>query len=222
MDQNKRTAPENRSGIFKNCYIHIVPVGLGKKRISLFRTQIANQGGICVSKLSASNCNLTHIVLEDSIIKNSEYCVKLLHGMHVDINVAVKVVGTRWLSSCLKERMYVDTKDFELSCEVKRTDRLDTQCNTEPLHKEDCTVGVKEPDSVKHDLSTFTVQHPPPKKFKPEVTEVCLLIYHCLWKVIRCWKVLKHKAFCLVACNGTFYWHCLISHQKVLSLKMKE
>jgi hypothetical protein len=186
MDRNKRAAPENRSGIFKNCYIHVLPLGLGKKRMSLFQTQIANQGGICVSKLSANSCNLTHIVLEDSIIKDSGRCVKLLRGMHVDINeAAVKVVGTQWLSNCLKECMYVDTKEFELSPVTKRAGEIDTQCDTEPLRKEDCTVGVEEPDSVKHDLPTFTVQHLPPKKFKPDIKKVCSLIYHCLWKVVR-------------------------------------
>jgi hypothetical protein len=173
MDAKKGPAPQNRSGIFENCYVHILPLGLGKKRMSLFQTQIVNQGGICVSKLTAGTGNLTHIVLEDSTVKDSERCVKLLRGMHVDINAAVKVVGTRWLSSCLKERMYVDTKEFELSPVLTRTNEVITQCKVQPLHNVDCTVGGEDPDTVKDDLPTFTVQHSPPKKFKPEVTEVC-------------------------------------------------
>jgi hypothetical protein len=176
MDQNKKAVPQNKSSIFKNCYIHILPVGLGKKRLSLFQTQISNQGGICVSEFPASNCNLTHIVLDDSIIKDSERCVKLLHSMHIDVHGAVKVVGTQWLSKCLKEHMYVDTKEFELSPVTETTDEVTTQYNRELLHEEDCTNEGQDPDLVKNDLGdlpTFTAEHSPPKKLKYEITEVC-------------------------------------------------
>jgi hypothetical protein len=173
MNQNIKAAPQSKSSIFKNCYIHILPVGLGKKRITLFQTQIANQGGICVSKLGASSSSLTHIVLEDSIVKDSKRCLKLLHAMPVDINKTVKVVGTQWLSKCLKERTYVNTMEFELSSVINVKDN--TQYNKQPFH-EDVINENEDPDPIEHglgDFTTFTVEHSLPKKLKPEVTEVC-------------------------------------------------
>jgi hypothetical protein len=161
-----------------------LPVGLGKKRITLFQTQIANQGGICVSELSAnssssssSSSSLTHIVLEDSIVKDSKRCLKLLCDMPVDINRTVKVVGTQWLSKCLKECTYVDTKEFELSSSVNVKDKVNTHYNKQPFHEEDSVNVNEDPGPMKHDLgdfSTFTVAHSsPPKKLKPEVMKVC-------------------------------------------------
>jgi hypothetical protein len=173
MDQNRNGAQQSKSSIFKNCYIHILPVGLGKKRITLFQTQIANQGGICVSNLAASSSSLTHIVLEDSIVKDSKRSLKLLHGMPVDINRTIKVVGTQWLSKCLKEHMYVDTKEFELSSMIHVKDEVNTHYNK---HEEYSMNESEDPDQTKHDLgdfSTFTLKHSPPKKLKPEITEVC-------------------------------------------------
>lgn len=176
MDQNRNAAPQSESSTFKNCYIYILPVGLGKKRITLFQTQIANQGGICVSNLAASSNSLTHIVLEDSIVKDSERSLKLLHGMPVDINRTVKVVGTQWLSKCLRERMYVDTKEFEVSSVINVKDKANTQYNKQSFHEEYGMNGSEDPDPMKHDLgdfSTFIVEHSLPKKLKPDVTEVC-------------------------------------------------
>jgi hypothetical protein len=177
MDKNRNAIPQSKINTFRNCYIHILPVGLGKKRITLFQTQIANQGGICVSELSAnSSSSLTHIVLEDSIVKDSKRCLKLLCDMPVDINRTVKVVGTQWLSKCLKECTYVDTKEFELSSSVKVKDKVDTHYNKQPFHEEDSVNVNEDPSPMKHDLedfSTSTVGHSPPKKLKPEVTKVC-------------------------------------------------
>jgi hypothetical protein len=191
MDPHKRPVLQNKSRIFENCYIHILPVALGKKRMSLFQIQITNEGGICVSKLAATNCNLTHIVLEDSIVKDSERCVRLLNSMNVDTNTAVKIVGTQWISKCLKECVCVDTKEFELSIE-KINDKLNAKSDSQCLHEEDCVNEDQDLGIMKNDVgdfATLTVEHSPPKKLKPAVSEVHFVICEYLWKVIR-WKEL--------------------------------
>lgn len=179
MDPHKKPVPQNKSGIFKNCYMHILPVALGKKRMSLFQTQITNQGGICVSKLAATNCNLTHVILDDSVLMDSERCVRLLNTMNVDTNKMVKVVGTQWVSKCLKECAYVDTKEFELPVE-KITNKVNTQSNSQTLYEEECINEAQGKGTMMNDvgdLTALTVQHSPPKKLKPAVSEVHLLIY---------------------------------------------
>jgi hypothetical protein len=144
---------------------------LEKKRTTLFQTQIANQGGICVPNLAANSSSLTYIVLEESIVKDSKRSLKLLHGIPVDINGTVKVVGTQWLSKCLREHMYVDTKEFKITSMIYVKDKVNTQYNKLPFHQEYGMNGSEDPDLG--DLSTFTVEHSLPKKLKPEVTEVC-------------------------------------------------
>lgn len=173
MNPHKRPVVQNTSRVFENCCIHILPAALGKKRMSLFQTQITNHGGTCVSKLPATNCNLTHIVLEDSIVKDSEQCVRLLNSMNVDIDTAVKIVGTQWISKCLKECMCVDTKEFELSVE-KKTDEVNTQSNSQPIYEDGRANKDQDPGTMKSDIGDFatvTVEHSPPKKMKPAASE---------------------------------------------------
>jgi BRCA1 C Terminus (BRCT) domain. len=187
MNPHKRPAMQNTSQVFENCYIHILPVALGKKRLSLFQTQITNQGGICVSKLAAMNSSLTHIVLEDSIVKDSERCVRLLNSMNVDTNTAVKIVGTQWISKCLKECICVDTKEFELSLE-KKTDKVNMQSNRQPIYEDGCVNEGQDPGPMKNDIgdfATLTVEHSPPKKLRPAASEVHLLIYQYVGHIIR-------------------------------------
>lgn len=184
MDPHKRPLLQNKSRIFENCYIYILPVALGKKRMSLFQTQITNGGGICVSKLSATKCNVTHIVLEDSVVKDSERCVRLLSSINVDTNTAVKIVGTQWISKCLKECVCLDTKEFELSVE-KITDKVNTKSNSKPLNED------RDPGTVKNDVADFatcTVEDSPPKKLKPAVSEVQFVIYVICGKLLNSWN----------------------------------
>jgi hypothetical protein len=44
--------------------------------------------------------------------------------MTVDTNTAVKIVGTQWISKCLKESICLDTKEFELSGKKKQQIKL--------------------------------------------------------------------------------------------------
>jgi hypothetical protein len=187
MNPHKRRVVQNTSRVFENCCIHILPVALGKKRMSLFQTQITNHGGTCVSKLPATNCNLTHIVLEDSIVKDSERCVRLLNSMNVDIDTAIKIVGTQWISKCLKECMCVDTKEFELSVE-KITDEVNTQSNSQPIYEDGRANKDQDPGTMKSDIgdfATLTVEHSPPKKMKPAASEVHFHIYQYVRQIIR-------------------------------------
>jgi len=186
MNPRKRPVLQNTSRVFENCCIHILPVALGKKRMSLFQTQITNHGGMCVSKLAATNCSLTHIVVEDSIVKDSERCVRLLNSMNVDTNTAVKIVGTQWISKCLKECVCVDTKEFELSVE-KIIDEVNTQSNSQPIYEDGCVNKDQDPGTMKSDIgdfSTLTLEHSPPKKLKPAASEVRFLIYQCVRQII--------------------------------------
>lgn len=178
MNPHNRPVLKNRSRVFENCCIHILPVALGKKRMSLFQTQITNHGGIYVSKLAETSCSLTHIVLEDSIVKDSERCVRLLNSMNVDTNTVVKIVGTQWISKCLKESVCVDTKEFELSVE-KITDEVNTQSNSQPIYEDGCVNEDQDSGTMKidrGDFATLTVEHSPPKKLKSEASEVHFLI----------------------------------------------
>lgn len=187
MNPHKRPVLQNTSRVFENCCIYILPVALGKKRMSLFQTQITNHGGICVSKLAATNCSLTHIVLEDSIVKDSERCVRLLNSMNVDTNTAVKIVGTQWISRCLKECICVDTKEFELSVE-KITDEVNTQSNSQPINEDGRVSEDHDPGTMKNDIgdfATLTVEHSPPKRMKPAASEVHFLIYQYVRQIIR-------------------------------------
>jgi len=107
--------------------------------------------------------------------------------MNVDTNTAVKIVGTQWISKCLKECMCVDTKEFELSVE-KITDKVNTQSNSQPIYEDGRVNQDQDPGTMKSDkgdFATLTVEHSPPKKMKPAASEVHFLIYQYIKHIIR-------------------------------------
>ncbi|PSN42010.1 hypothetical protein C0J52_08251 [Blattella germanica] len=132
----------NNPYIFKNLYIHIIPAGLGKKRLTLFQTQISKHGGTHVEKLPAKL--VTHIIVEDSLIKDSDRCLKLLQV--VDLN-KVKVIGTQWFSKCLQEGICVNTEDFEMPFPDKMKEPNISSSKSEESSK--CNVERKEEKSPK-------------------------------------------------------------------------
>ncbi|KAJ4449285.1 hypothetical protein ANN_00683 [Periplaneta americana] len=156
MGPQKEAVSQNKNGAFKDCHIHILPAGLGKKRLTLFETQIHNHGGKCISKLPTSGCVVTHIVMEDSIVKDAARCVKLLQGVNADMK-SVKVVGTQWLSKCLKEGKNVDTKDFEMY-----------PLNIADVSAKTPVTPEKTANNVVDSSPAYTMDLSPPKKLKLE------------------------------------------------------
>ncbi len=97
--------------IFCDCRIYIVQYGLLKKRTELFWKQIVKHGGEIVSDPSTSLP--THIIIEDKFLLNPNEVKNAIKSVHLlpDINDC-KIVGTLWLSKCLKEKKLLDTDTF--------------------------------------------------------------------------------------------------------------
>ncbi|KAJ9582812.1 hypothetical protein L9F63_022853 [Diploptera punctata] len=158
---SKKDHSDKDKNIFKNYFIHVLPVELGKKRMTLFKTQILNKGGIFVDKLSASN--ITHIVIEDSVLLDSKRCMKLLNGVDLD---GLKVVSTLWLSKCLKESSCVDTKDYEMhfpekeECFVRMDGKGSSTDSDKKRSNNNCSIDEDGKNAK------FVVEYSPPKKLK--------------------------------------------------------
>lgn len=109
--------------IFSDCRLFIIPNGLLKKRIELFEKQILKYGGNIISDINDSS--ITHIIIEDNYllnpyrVKNALNSVKLLRE---DTNYVI--VGTLWLSKCLKEKKLLSTEEFLFNKKRKLTNEL--------------------------------------------------------------------------------------------------
>lgn len=63
-------------------------------------------GGEVVSDLLTVGPNLTHVVVDDKFLRNITLIKNSLEGICCDI------VGTIWLSQCLKAKKLLDTENF--------------------------------------------------------------------------------------------------------------
>ncbi|XP_034235313.1 DNA polymerase lambda-like [Thrips palmi] len=94
--------PTKASLFSKNLSIFVLPILIGKKRLSLFESQILKGGGkVCsLSQVKSGEANPTLIVVEDSLLQNSkilEQHLKAYKNMG-----SCTVVGTKWLSDSIK------------------------------------------------------------------------------------------------------------------------
>lgn len=99
--------------IFRNCQIYILPNGLLKKRIKLFEEQVTKHGGKIISDIR--NTMPTHIIVEENCFTSLNQIRNILRKtVELDCeNLKCDVVGTLWLSRCLKYKNLLDTENFK-------------------------------------------------------------------------------------------------------------
>ncbi|XP_076363905.1 DNA polymerase lambda-like isoform X2 [Tachypleus tridentatus] len=112
---NTEIASSNEEAMFlRDVKAFIIPSGIGHKRLQLFQKQLIKHGGNVEETLTEKT---THILVDESIewLKIS----KILKGNEIfssvtEVGLPVNVVTTLWLSNSLKEKKYLDCKDFEV------------------------------------------------------------------------------------------------------------
>ncbi|XP_076434932.1 DNA polymerase lambda-like [Babylonia areolata] len=128
---------------FEGFVFYILPAGIQKARLQLFRSHLQNHGG-CL-KDSVTN-EVTHIIVDDEM--SSERMCRI---MKVDTPPTDRVIlKTAWLSACLRQKAVATAEDFLLpisvSCKRKGSDNDDTtsstawnknQTRTKEIEKED-------------------------------------------------------------------------------------
>ena len=109
-----KTSDHKLLPMFQNMEILLVPVLIGKKRLSLFESQILKEGGaLCVlNHVKKGQQHPTHIVVEDSLLREQVNLDKVLKPLG---NVSGVVVGTRWLTDSIKLRKCMPAVDYQRS-----------------------------------------------------------------------------------------------------------
>ncbi|ELU14231.1 hypothetical protein CAPTEDRAFT_169992 [Capitella teleta] len=94
----------------------IVPTGIGKARISIFKKQLEKYGGSFLSDLN--DAELTHVIVDDKV----EFA-RLLNILKVqNISEDIEIVTTQWLSSSLKDHTCKDTASYCISRPSTKSD----------------------------------------------------------------------------------------------------
>lgn len=97
--------------IFLDCCIYLFPGKLTKKRLYLFETQICKSGGKTVSNCG-TNSEVTHIIVEETCDVNSLPSNNWKSSAHI--------VGTKWISDCIKHKKLIDTLTYKISTSDKK------------------------------------------------------------------------------------------------------
>lgn len=95
----------------KSLNIFIVQAGIGKSRANLFEKQIKNLGITFSSVFDKER--VTHVVVDEKM--DVERLVRILKLDSLTELTKVKVVKSLWLSACIKNKEYVNTKEFEIA-----------------------------------------------------------------------------------------------------------
>ncbi|KAK3911849.1 DNA polymerase lambda [Frankliniella fusca] len=131
------------SSMFKGTCILIFPALIGKKRMSLFETHIRKGGGnLCqFSDMKKGTCKPSHFVVEDSLLQNPANLEKTLKTYRGELKA---VVGTQWLSDCIKLKMLVPTESYQVhfqkqshseECSTSKRAKLSSESETGNISK---------------------------------------------------------------------------------------
>lgn len=113
-DLYTETATGNANEILislKSLKIFIVQAGIGKSRTDLFKKQIKNLGVTFFDTFDKEK--VTHVVVDEKM--DVERLVRILKLDSLAELNKVKVVKSLWLSACIKNKEYMNTKEFELT-----------------------------------------------------------------------------------------------------------
>ncbi|KAG1676100.1 DNA polymerase lambda [Nymphon striatum] len=108
------------NNFFSKYSLYILPTGIGKSRVNLFKAQFLRHGGCIQQEFSSGK--VTHILVDESVdwqkfCKIMKWDQELLEKFKDII-----IVNTLWLSRCLKAKELVDINEFIL----KKSENTDT------------------------------------------------------------------------------------------------
>lgn len=133
--------------LFKDCIIHIMPLGLGEKRLSLFETQIKKHGGTFLPNLNAETLtSVTHIGIEGEF---ADVSLQNLVKEFKDLNRDVIVIKLEWISECLKTKTLVAETSYQLQlppalpepCK-RKVEEASTSASSQPRTKKPLNVNA--------------------------------------------------------------------------------
>jgi DNA polymerase lambda len=107
--------------IFKNHSFLVLQNGMGKNRAELFKSLILKYGGALLDEKNEIKNELSNIfiIFDDQTIKDWISLEKILskkafYDSLIKNDLKFKVLSSRWLSECLKQKLLIDLKSFEL------------------------------------------------------------------------------------------------------------
>lgn len=102
------------SSMFKDIQVLIMPALIGKKRLTLFESHIKKLGGkVCqIGDVKGGLCEPSHIIVEDSFLLDKTNLDKQMKTLGREREFQV-IVGTRWLSDCIKMKMLLPFEDYQ-------------------------------------------------------------------------------------------------------------
>lgn len=119
--------------IFQGCRMYILPNGILPKRATLFKEQICKHGGTVVSDKFYSNP--THIIVKDEFLMNPAAVKAALNYNNLKLeDIQCDIVSTLWLSTCLKEKKLLSTRNFCFK-NFKNIHNDETSTKREPQNK---------------------------------------------------------------------------------------
>jgi DNA polymerase lambda len=153
----------------KNCNIHIIPYGLGPKRISLFETQIKKYGGAVTDQLNNKTfATLTHITVEEDSASLAANDI----AKQFENTANVKLVKTEWLRDCIKTKSKVEEKPYQVYISTSGVTRAPKRKSEEPSTSSEPETKKSPRAAVNvHELAPKHASGTPTKKGKSKKSE---------------------------------------------------
>lgn len=108
IKRSKDAGVLSKDGIFSGITACILPVGMGKTRLNVFKTIIVNNGGQLLNTYSSV---VTHVIADDCVTAECLQTLIEKNSISKDENYPL-YVRTKWLSDCIKMKERLDAEDY--------------------------------------------------------------------------------------------------------------
>ncbi|KAH9510309.1 hypothetical protein Btru_042723 [Bulinus truncatus] len=108
---------------FSDKNIFILPAGIEKMRLTIFKNQITRFGGKFFDKFDASVQDIVSFIVVDDNMNTARMC----NILHLGTCPTIPVVKSTWLSTCLRDRKLLPMEPYLLNNETVKIDSSEKQ-----------------------------------------------------------------------------------------------
>lgn len=150
--EDKQSRNVNLEGFLTKMNAHIIPAGIEKTRLEIFKSQIVKNGGQIEERFDLGG-SISHIIVDDKMEVS-----RMLRLLHIDVFPKIPVVKSTWLSLCLRKKELVPFEDFQLQNIPTASKQLKVDATQTETQSKEVLLPLNPPIFNEHQLCATTEQ----------------------------------------------------------------
>lgn len=150
--EDKQSRNVNSEGFLTKMNAYIIPAGIEKTRLEIFKSQIVKNGGQIEERFDLGG-SISHIIVDDKMEVS-----RMLRLLHIDVFPKIPVVKSTWLSLCLRKKELVPFEDFQLQNIPIASKQLKVDATQTETQSKEVLLPLNPPIFNEHQLCATTEQ----------------------------------------------------------------